>query len=249
MKKNVVIFFVILCIKGWGQKSQVIKINNSAFAVTLEAGMIDQTLKSEGDAKYYTFRPNNNGIGGVKEGVGSGFDAGFNFELGLQKNFRAVSVFAGIHFMQTKTNVFVSQGSGGVFWDWAIRYSDSVGSLDINAIHVPIGVQYFFPLGRKKNLAIGIDIGGNLYYNFSANLKKPSDPLGQGIENERKVLDAINKFYGNALYGVKLKYRRFYLYYDITAFGPKKIWTEDYGDNEDTKQTFQRLGIGFYLKK
>lgn len=253
MKKLIILsFFFILSFKICkSQKSQVISINNSLVAVTFEASTIDQTLKSEGDAKYYTLRRNANGIGGVKNGTGSGFDVGFNFEFSAVKNARNAALFAGVHFMQTKANVFVSQGSSpdDFFSTWAVRYSDSVGALSMNTIRVPMGLNFYFTIGKKKNAAVGLDLGADLYYNFSATLKKPSDPLGDGIEDERKVTDAINKFNVGGFAGLRLKYKRLYAFYHYTVLSPKKVWTEDYGSNEETKQTYQRLGIGFYIKK
>lgn len=233
-------------------KSQKISINNSLVAVTVEASTVDQVLKSEGDSKYYTLRKNSNGIGGVKNGTGTGFDAGFNFEFSAVKNARNASLFAGIHYMQTKTDVFVSQGPAPnlFFSKWAIRYSDSVGTLKRNTIRMPVGLNFYITIGKKKNAAIGIDLGADLYYTFSANLDKPSDPLGQGIATERNVSDAVEKFNVAGFAGARLKYKRLYAFYHYTVLGVKKVWTAAYGSNEDnTKQTNQRLGVGFYLKK
>lgn len=236
---------------GRSQKTEKISINNSLVAVTFEAAVVDQTLKSEGDAKYYSLRSNSNGFGGVKTGTGSGFDGGFNFEFSVAKNARNFSFFTGIHFKQVKTPIFVSQGHvpNDIFNRWAIRYSDSIGNMVVNTVRLPVGFNFFITIGKKKNVAIGIDLGADLHYNFSADLNTYDGSLGKGIAVSRNVSPAVTKFNVAGFGGARLKYKRLYAFYQINAIGPKNVWTKEYGSNEETKQTYQRLGVGFYIKK
>ena len=233
------------------QKGQKISINNSLVAVGVEVNQVTSTLMSEGDNKYYTLRKDSYGFG-VQLGDGSGFSAGVNVEFHLNKNSRKLYFSTGLQYAEHGGSVFISQGNDPNYFfnNWAMRMSDKVGNLKISSLRVPLSLNFnALTIGKRKNAAIGLGYGVHGFYNFSARVVPYDGTLGTSISKEEDASDAVQKFYYTMFVEIKAKYGRFYAQYNISVLNPTNIWTEAYGTETDTKESFQHLGIGFYLKK
>ncbi|MGI8583993.1 MAG: hypothetical protein ACR2KX_17490 [Chitinophagaceae bacterium] len=244
--------FTFICITSIAQKNQIIKINNSLIAISIEGNSVSSTIATKdgehGDSKYYPVKTYSNG-NTYSRGAGSGFSFGPNVEFYLLKNSRGSFLSFGVHYMQHGAGLFATQGGtnandpNSIFWKFYPRTTDPEVELKLQSLRVPVSLnQYLKTFGRKKNNSIGVQIGGYLDYLLSAK------------ENDKNVDDAINKIYLSGFAGVKFKFGRLYAHADFSVVHSGNLYTKNYasyydGSEGNYKETFQTLGVGFYLKK
>jgi hypothetical protein len=231
------------------QKSQTIKINNSLIAVSFEVNSISSVISTkDGDSKYYTIKKYANGTT-YTVGTGSGFSIGPNFEFHLSKNSRSFFFLLGAYYMQHGGKVFATQGGSNpndpysFFWTFYPRTSDPEIEFKMQSVRVPVSLnQYFITFGRKKNHSVGYQMGA--YFDYLLNAKA----------GDKTAKEAVNKIYITGFAGLKYRFGRLYAHADFSVIHSKNLFDKDYAYYGKSgsgyyKETFQTVGLGFYLKK